>query len=187
MYAALLAALLAWSLVEVGLDWWPLAARLDVAFVLGLLLLLPPVGRPLAGPRSRRRALGGAVGLAAGGGGGGRPRPARGRGELPAAAQAPVAAAGAPCRTANGRPTAARGYGQRYSPLAQITPANVGQLQVAWEFHTGDLRGRPGDPEETTDEVTPLKMGNRLFLCTPHQSVIALDATTGASCGATTR
>ena len=70
--------------------------------------------------------------------------------------------------------------GQRYSPLAQITPANVGQLKVAWQFHTGDLRGRPGDPVETTYEVTPLKVGDRLFLCTPHQSVIALDATTGA-------
>jgi len=41
------------------------------------------------------------------------------------------------------------------------------------------MRGRPGDPVETTFEVTPLKIGNRLFLCTPHQSVIALDATTG--------
>ena len=70
--------------------------------------------------------------------------------------------------------------GQRWSPLAQITPANVGDLQVAWQFRTGDMRGRPGDPEETTDEVTPLKIGSRLYFCTPHQSVIALDATTGA-------
>ena len=67
----------------------------------------------------------------------------------------------------------------RYSPLSQITPANVGQLEPAWTYRTGDLRGRPGDPEETTFEVTPLKVGNRLYLCTPHQSVVALDATTG--------
>ena len=72
------------------------------------------------------------------------------------------------------------GHGQRYSPLDQITPENVAQLEVAWTYHTGDVRGRPGDPEETTFEVTPLKIGNRLFLCTPHQNVIALDATTGA-------
>ena len=71
------------------------------------------------------------------------------------------------------------GYGQRYSPLDQITSANVGSLQLAWQFHTGDLRGQPGDPVETTYEVTPLKIGGRLYLCTPHQSVIALDATTG--------
>jgi quinoprotein glucose dehydrogenase len=70
-------------------------------------------------------------------------------------------------------------YGQRYSPLDQITPANVGNLKVAWTYHTGDVRGRPGDPVETTFEVTPLKIGNRLFLCTPHQDVVALDATTG--------
>src|SRR5687768_4187642 len=69
--------------------------------------------------------------------------------------------------------------GQRYSPLRQITADNVQQLRPAWTFHTGDRRGRPGDPEETTFEVTPLKVGNRLFLCTPHQSVVALNATTG--------
>src|SRR5690606_2085493 len=62
---------------------------------------------------------------------------------------------------------------------AQITPDNVDQLEVAWHFETGDVRGRPGDPVETTFEVTPLKIDNRLYLCTPHQSVIALDATTG--------
>jgi quinoprotein glucose dehydrogenase len=71
------------------------------------------------------------------------------------------------------------GLGQRYSPLSQIQPSNIARLEVAWHYKTGDLRGRPGDPEETTFQVTPLKIGNRLFLCTPHQSVIALDATTG--------
>jgi quinoprotein glucose dehydrogenase len=69
--------------------------------------------------------------------------------------------------------------GQRFSALRQITPANVRELQPVWHFQTGDVRGRPGDPEETTFEVTPLKIGNRLFFCTPHQNVIALDATTG--------
>ena len=29
--------------------------------------------------------------------------------------------------------------GTRYSPLAQITPANVGELRVAWTFRTGEL------------------------------------------------
>jgi quinoprotein glucose dehydrogenase len=71
------------------------------------------------------------------------------------------------------------GHGQRYAPLAQITPQNVAKLQVAWHYNTGDVPGRPGDPQETTFEVTPLKVGNKLFLCTPHQYVIALDATSG--------
>ena len=30
----------------------------------------------------------------------------------------------------------------RYSPLTQITPANVGQLVRAFEFRTGDLDSR---------------------------------------------
>jgi quinoprotein glucose dehydrogenase len=69
-------------------------------------------------------------------------------------------------------------YGDRYSPLDQITTANVAQLEVAWIYHTGDLR-RPTDPEETTYEVTPLKVGELLYLCTPHNFVIALDAGSG--------
>ncbi|GLU34977.1 PQQ-binding-like beta-propeller repeat protein [Trinickia caryophylli] len=68
--------------------------------------------------------------------------------------------------------------GDRYSPLTQITPANAGQLKQAWVLHTGDQRG-PGDPIETTDENTPLKVGNTLFICTPHSKVLAVDATTG--------
>jgi quinoprotein glucose dehydrogenase len=71
------------------------------------------------------------------------------------------------------------GHGQRYAPLDQITPGNAGQLEVAWHYHTGDVRGQAGDPAETTFQVTPLKVGDRLFICTPHQFVIALDATTG--------
>jgi quinoprotein glucose dehydrogenase len=32
--------------------------------------------------------------------------------------------------------------GTRFSPLAQITPANIGNLPRAWEFRTGDLDTR---------------------------------------------
>lgn len=68
--------------------------------------------------------------------------------------------------------------GQRYSPLEQITPQNVGRLKVAWQLETGDRPG-PDDPTETTDENTPIKVGNRLFVCTPHSIVIALDPRSG--------
>ena len=37
----------------------------------------------------------------------------------------------------------------RYSPLTQITPANVGRLEVAWTYDTGD--GGAGDPETVND------------------------------------
>src|SRR5262249_39106506 len=69
-------------------------------------------------------------------------------------------------------------FGQRYSPLAQITPDNAKNLEVAWTFRTGDLPG-PNDPGETTFEVTPIKVNNTLYLCSQHQRLFAVDAKTG--------
>ncbi|MDB5850665.1 MAG: rane-bound PQQ-dependent dehydrogenase, glucose/quinate/shikimate family [Rhodoferax sp.] len=184
VYAALALATLLWSLWESGLDWWPLAARNDVIFVLGLLLLTRWVKRPLAadklGPTGARAALTTALGLFAAVSVASWFHDAhRVEGSLPAAAAAgPAYASSAPSgewRAYGGTP-----YGQRYAPLGQITPQNVDGLKVAWQYRSGDMRGHPGDPEETTFQVTPLKVGNSLYLCTPHQSVIALDATTGA-------
>ena len=50
-YAAVVTGTLVWALWEVGLDWWPLAARGDVIFLIGLLLLTPWISRALQ-PRS---------------------------------------------------------------------------------------------------------------------------------------
>jgi len=71
-------------------------------------------------------------------------------------------------------------YGQRYSPLSQINTENVKNLEVAWQIQTGDVKG-PKDIGETTYQATPLKIGNALYLCTPHYWVMALDADTGES------
>ena len=68
--------------------------------------------------------------------------------------------------------------GERYAGAEQINSANVGRLKKAWEFHTGDLPGE-GDPGEITNQVTPLKIGDNLFICTPHSIAIAVDADTG--------
>ncbi|MBU0723360.1 MAG: membrane-bound PQQ-dependent dehydrogenase, glucose/quinate/shikimate family [Alphaproteobacteria bacterium] len=186
LYAAIVLASLLWALCESGLDWWPLAARGDVVFLIGLLLLLPPIARRLHHSqsesrllRSPRMPLGAALAVAF----------------LVAAyswtidlhertgsvADAAAASATAQPQIPEGEWHAygRTGYGQRYSPLAQITPENVESLEVAWQFRTGDVPGQPGDPVETTFQVTPLKIGESLFLCTPHQQVIALDATTG--------
>lgn len=67
---------------------------------------------------------------------------------------------------------------RRYSPLAQITPANVGKLTRAWLIHTGDL---PSPQAQGTygAENTPLKVGNSLYVCTPKNIVLALDPATG--------
>jgi quinoprotein glucose dehydrogenase len=188
VYAVVVAFTLAWALWEVGFDWWPLAARGDVFFVIGVFLLTPWVARALA----RRSAAGvaparGFLGVvllaflaAAVVAMTRQPHRIEGTATPPAAAAAPAAAAGTPAPPADDWTAyGGNGMGQRYSALDQITPANVGQLEEAWHFRTGDVRGQPGDPEETTFEVTPLKIGERLFLCTPHQSVVALNATTG--------
>jgi membrane-bound PQQ-dependent dehydrogenase (glucose/quinate/shikimate family) len=70
-------------------------------------------------------------------------------------------------------------HATRFSPLAQITPQNVDELGVAWVFRTGDLPTQNDSKQEFTFEATPLKVGDTLYLCTPHNIVIALDAATG--------
>jgi quinoprotein glucose dehydrogenase len=187
LYAVFFMGTLIWSLWEAGVDWWPLAARLDVPFVLGVLLLTPWVTRTLVrrdGNRASARFGGGlalllgllAFTLVAVSSWWIDPHELTGALASASTLASPDPAVPPDEWHAYGRTA----QGQRYSPLEQFTPANVAGLEVAWHFHTGDLRGRPGDPVETTDEDTPLKVGNRLFLCTPHQQVIALDATTGA-------
>lgn len=69
-------------------------------------------------------------------------------------------------------------YGQRYSPLDKINTDNVKDLELAWQIQTGDVKG-PNDVGETTYQATPLKIGNGLYLCTPHNWVLALNADSG--------
>jgi quinoprotein glucose dehydrogenase len=177
LFAAILAVTLAWALWEAGLDWWPLAARLDVLFVLGVLLLLPGVTGQPRGSRVGRACLGvvlGACILVAVGSWLRDPHELAGQLQSRTATSAPGGMAAADWPAYGGS-----ALGQRYSALRQITPQNVKQLEQVWHYQTGDIPGRPGDPPETTFEVTPLKIGSRLYLCTPHQNVVALDATTG--------
>jgi quinoprotein glucose dehydrogenase len=71
--------------------------------------------------------------------------------------------------------------GTRFSPLVQITPANVGNLVRAWEFRTGDLDARPpAAMARSKSEATPLFVEDSLIFCTPFNEVIALDPGTGA-------
>jgi quinate dehydrogenase (quinone) len=68
--------------------------------------------------------------------------------------------------------------GSRFVALDQITRDNVKELKVAWTFHTGDTPLSP-DGNGAEDQQTPLQIGNRVFLCTPHNNVIAVDADSG--------
>src|SRR5476651_1777080 len=65
----------------------------------------------------------------------------------------------------------------RYSPLTQITPTNVGTLQQVWSVHLKPA-GFTGRMRE--DEAIPIVIGNTMYLASPYGAVIALDATTGA-------
>lgn len=56
---------------------------------------------------------------------------------------------------------------QRYSELDQINADNVGDLQVAWTFSTGVLRGHEG---------SPLVIGDMMYVHTPFPNIVyALD------------
>ncbi|HZZ67296.1 MAG TPA: pyrroloquinoline quinone-dependent dehydrogenase [Phenylobacterium sp.] len=70
--------------------------------------------------------------------------------------------------------------GTRFSPLTQISPANVAKLKPAWTFHTGDISdGKTRGVQRSGFETTPLMLDGRLYLTTPFNRVIALDPATG--------
>src|SRR5207248_4943586 len=62
----------------------------------------------------------------------------------------------------------------RYSPLTQITPANVGTLRVAWTHDTGDAF----DGSEM--QCQPVVARGVLYATSPKLRVFALNAATGA-------
>jgi len=70
--------------------------------------------------------------------------------------------------------------GARASPLVQITRANVSSLKIAWTFHTGDAADGRAGGGRSGFESTPLVVDGRLYVTTPFNRVIALDAETGA-------
>src|SRR4051812_12701862 len=55
--------------------------------------------------------------------------------------------------------------GQRYSSAAQITPANVRQLKVAWTYSTGEMTRHRKELERASFENTPILAGGRLYVC----------------------
>ena len=70
-------------------------------------------------------------------------------------------------------------YGDRHSPLRQITAENVATLQVAWRFHTGEGAPAFKTRAPTALEVTPLVFRGTMYLSTPLGRVFALDPITG--------
>jgi quinoprotein glucose dehydrogenase len=73
--------------------------------------------------------------------------------------------------------------GMKYSPLEDINRDNVASLAPAWSWETGESAipetdstraARPGN-----FQVTPLMVNDTLYLSTPFNRVVALDAATG--------
>ncbi|BCG02904.1 glucose dehydrogenase (plasmid) [Paraburkholderia sp. PGU19] len=179
LYALLLIGTLIWAVFEAGFDFWALAPRTDILVLFGIWLLLPFVFR-LFDASARH---GGAValvvclvltGVALAYAAFNDPQEINGKVAENAAVSPTQSDSNPGDWTAYGRTQA----GTRYSPLTQINQENAKDLQVAWTFQTGDKKG-PNDPVEITDEVTPLKVGDMLYLCSPHQILFALDAATG--------
>ncbi|NEJ71698.1 membrane-bound PQQ-dependent dehydrogenase, glucose/quinate/shikimate family [Rhizobium phaseoli] len=186
VYAVLVVAALAWAIWEVGFDWWQLGPRGGMIILLGLWLLTPWIRRPL-GFRSPTGITYGAnpwplavpvilailVALYSM-----TTDPHDLAGELPKDQVAANPAFGGSVPDGEWHQYGRTPFGQRYSPLDQITTANVSTLKEAWRYQTGDVK-RPDDVGETTYQVTPLKVKDTLYLCTPHNWAIALDAKTG--------
>jgi quinoprotein glucose dehydrogenase len=178
LYALVLVGTAIWALWESGPDFWALAPRSGVLVVFGVWLLLLVSWRLEAPRKLGVQTLVGSLVIWAG--------------VLvyacfndPQTVNGTLnASTGTPAAHVDGiAPSDWPAYGRdqqgtRYSPLQTITPDNVKNLQVAWTFRTGDLKG-PNDPVEITNEVTPIKIGNLLYLCSPHQILFALDAQSG--------
>ncbi|RWR01227.1 glucose dehydrogenase [[Pantoea] beijingensis] len=180
LYAVYLLGTTIWSLWEVGTDFWALTPRLDVTFFFGLWITLPFISRHLLATGKLARGslvaslLITVIVLAYSV----FNDPQEITGTLTPAQALAVEHSASGIADGDWPAYGRTQEGTRYSPLSQINDKNVGQLKQAWVFRTGDMK-TANDPGEFTDEVTPLKMGDSLYLCTPHQKLIALDAASG--------
>ncbi|MEE4705462.1 membrane-bound PQQ-dependent dehydrogenase, glucose/quinate/shikimate family [Pseudomonas alliivorans] len=182
LYALLMWGILLWIIYEVGFDKWQWIPRGDLFALIGFWLAMPWVVRPLlrnqtgGSTRGFHPFLGSTVAVMA----------------LIVIALMfydPYAVKGQIGSSAASRTTEVAGNewvayggthsGQRFSSLDQINPQTIDKLSVAWEYHTGDLRDADKDAGEYTFEATPLKVNNRVYVCTPHNEVHALNPESG--------
>lgn len=177
IYIAFILATILWSVWEAGLDFWRLLPRLGGPLAIALLLLTPWLQRALNAERRFAPMWQSAITVAgvlllggtfiANGG--------IGKAALSTASNATVDKTGNEWREF-GRTA----FGDRFSPSNEITPQNASKLQVAWTYRTGDIKENYPDTKAAfMFEATPIKVGETLFLCTPHNIIIALDAATG--------
>ncbi|MEH6758625.1 MAG: membrane-bound PQQ-dependent dehydrogenase, glucose/quinate/shikimate family [Parasphingorhabdus sp.] len=164
-----------WALWESGLSFWPLLGRLGLLTGIGVWLLTPWVRRSLGTkPHSAiTLSLLGLLLVCTIGGTGWIFWNDRitGGDDLALMADGPAQA-----RDGEWHHYGNFQAGRRYSPLAQITAANVGALAESWTFSLG----KEPNGEAAPFQATPLKIGEKLYFCTGYNDIIALDAETGA-------
>ncbi|MDF7681693.1 glucose/quinate/shikimate family membrane-bound PQQ-dependent dehydrogenase [Enterobacteriaceae bacterium ESL0689] len=178
LYAILLLTTMMWAVWEVGFDFWALAPRSDLLVLLGIWLILPFVWQRLLFP-SYGAVTALTIALLIGCGiliwaACHDPQEVNGVLSTETTVTEPISVVADSDWPAYGR----NQEGQRYSPLKQINADNVKNLRQVWIFRTGDLK-QPNDPGEITNEVTPIKIGDTLYLCSAHQRLFALDAASG--------
>jgi quinate dehydrogenase (quinone) len=171
VYAGVLLATVPWALWEAGFRFWPLLPRLLAPAVLGIIVLLVLGVTPKDARRRTARILT-ALGVVLSLGVLAAALPGaytQGQAKTPA----PVKGA-AVAQSGDWSHYGRDAGGQRFVPSDQINAGNVDKLKVAWTFRTGakPLRG-------SEDQNTPLQVGDTLYVCTPTNVVIALDADTG--------
>jgi quinoprotein glucose dehydrogenase len=169
LYAVTVAGTVAWSVSEAGIDGWALVPRLLIPAVLGLWFFTPGMRSKVA-PGSAASLTALALSITA--------------------AIVLLAIGLVPKRTAVVRAEAVvtqtpgsgewQHYGNdqegsRFTPLTQLTPENVGGLELAWTYRIGP----PAARVFSSLEVTPLKIGDSLYLCSGMNDIVALDAETG--------
>jgi quinoprotein glucose dehydrogenase len=180
-YIAITVLTVLWAFWEVGANGWALVPRVIAPLVLlvAVLLVMPTLS---VAPRRWRLALGGSVAVilltAIAGMTMARINASRPQLALPGIrmdmTEPALLRAGADWPAYGGTYSA-----RRFSPLAQITPDNVGQLRRAWLIHTGDLPSSEKIRKTYGAENTPLKVGDSLYVCTPKNVVLSLDPATG--------
>jgi quinate dehydrogenase (quinone) len=177
LFAAVMVLSIIWALFDAGLNFWPLISRLFALGVLSLVVaLVYPTLRRNNGLSGRGGyALSGLLAVAIIGAGAGM--------FVPHASVSPTGEG--PGMTKVDPAKAQKNWehygndvgGSRFAALDQINRDNVGKLVQAWTYHTGDIALSDGNGAE--DQLTPLQVGDKVFICTPHNNLIALDADTG--------
>ena len=178
LFAVVMVLSVGWALLDAGLIFWPQVSRLFALAVLSLVVALvyPTLRRNNGlGAGSGGYALAGALALAVAVGAWGMFQP-----------HASVSPTGTgPGLTKVDPATAQKDWahygndagGNRFAALDQINRANVASLVPVWTYHTGDVAVSDGNGAE--DQTTPLQVGDKVFICTPHNNIIALDADSG--------